>query len=250
MEWSMGVGRTIGRDMRLGANLIAPVEMCRAVPVRAISRGSGMRCAVRQLLGPEDTRLVVVVVEGFALEKMVDAVNLELETFDALLDVDAVRLRLCSRHLQGDEALLVSLLGVIHAALEAAAAALNRLGETGLHLLELIEDEANGRVDRVGCGGVGGGGIGGIRGFGVAGEVSLGLHGSKRMIPDVSNKERIREEAEEIGEELGRTESGKEMNLSRDFGDKFVIKIFVASSLCIPRFITAPAYALTSTLGL
>jgi hypothetical protein len=40
------------------------------------------------------------------------------------------------------------------------------------------------------------------------------------------------------------------MNLSRDFGDKFVIKIFVASSLCIPRFITAPAYALTSTLGL
>jgi hypothetical protein len=213
------MGHTIGRDMRLGANLIVPVEMCIVVPIRAISCGSGMRCTVCRLLGPEDSWLVVVVVEGFTLEKMVDAVNLELETVDALLDVDTVRLRLCSRHLQGDEALLVALLGVIHAALEVAAAALNHLGETSLHLLDLIEDEANGRVDRVGCGGAGGGGIHGINGFGVAGVVvGVGLHGSKRMIRNVSNKERIREEAKEIGEELGRTESGKEMNLSRVLG--------------------------------
>jgi hypothetical protein len=55
--------------------------------------------------------------------------------------------------------------------LKAAAATFHPIGETGLHLLELIEDKADGRIDGVG------GGIGGIGGLGAVGVViGVGLH--------------------------------------------------------------------------
>jgi hypothetical protein len=84
----MGIERTIGRVIRLGTNLIIQCHMCRAVPFRTVSYGSDMWCTMHRLLLPEDVRLVVVVVEGLALEEAVDALNFELEVVDALLDVD------------------------------------------------------------------------------------------------------------------------------------------------------------------
>jgi hypothetical protein len=144
--------------------------MCRAVPFRVISRRSDMGCVVRQFLGSEDTRLVDAV-EGLTLEKAVDAVNFELEAVNMLFDLDASCLRLGARHLQGNQMLLVALLRVDHPALKAAAATFHPIGETGLHLLELIEDKADGRIDGVG------GGIGGIGGLGAVGVViGVGLH--------------------------------------------------------------------------
>jgi hypothetical protein len=135
------------------------------MPFRAIDRRSGMWSAVRQLLGPEDARLVVVAVEGLMLEEAVDAVNFKLEVVNALLNLDVSYFRLGVSHLQGNQVLLIVLLRVDHPALKAATATFDLVGEAGLHLLELIVDEADGGIDGV-CGGTRGGGIGGIRGLG------------------------------------------------------------------------------------
>jgi hypothetical protein len=171
-----GVGHTIDRIMRLGANLIIPEHVCRAVPFRAVGGGSDVWCAVRQLLRAEDAWLGVVVVECLTLEEMVDAVNFELEVIDALVGVDAISLRLRACHLQRDDAFLVALLIVDHATLEAATATLDRLGETDLHVPQFIEDEVNDRVDWIGRLGMSRCGICGIRGLGAAAVVmGIGL---------------------------------------------------------------------------
>jgi hypothetical protein len=177
------------------------------VTFMAIGHGSDMDYVVRRLLGSEDARLVVVVVEGLALKEAVDVVNLELEVIDTLLDVDTAGLHLRECHLEGNEVLLIALHEVDHMALEAVAAALNRVGEAGLHLPEFVEDKTNGRIDGVSGFGASNGGIDGLRGLGAASVVmGVELHGSKRMIPDVRTQE---EELRELDREKGERKVGR-----------------------------------------
>jgi hypothetical protein len=63
---------------------------------------------------PKDTQLALWVGPALALEEIVDAVHLKVETVDLLCHVCVARLCIDARHLQGDETLFRALLGRHH----------------------------------------------------------------------------------------------------------------------------------------
>jgi hypothetical protein len=145
---------------------------CRMVPIRVVSRRSGMRCVVRRLLGPEDAQLIEGVLQGLALEKLVEATDLQLQVTNPLLDVGATELLLRTHHLQGDRVLLVALLHLSDPLLQAIIVPLDGVGKAWLRALELLQNETQRRIK-------------GILRFVAAGVVIwVRLHGSMSLILD------------------------------------------------------------------
>jgi hypothetical protein len=73
------------------------------------------------------------------LEETVDAIHLELQIPDALLQSYMPHVRLRVGHLEGHESLLNVLLGLLDAALSPDAALLNLVSQLRHHLLQVLK---------------------------------------------------------------------------------------------------------------
>jgi hypothetical protein len=132
----------------------------------------------RRLHCSKDPRLAPRISQVLVLEEAANMMKFEFQALDLLLNLSAARLWLCSSHLEWNQPLLHTLLGICHTVLNPLAATLDAVTELRLHLLELLEHELDSGINRI------------LRPWAASVVEGVRLHGSTNLIPNVNTSGR------------------------------------------------------------